>query len=422
MKSTAQPIKRTFSFTLIFLISSITILSCSKSNNPSTDDENTTIPGIGVNPVETGRANTSYIPAFAGQTRISGIQTTTAINYSVLTSSLNAPWGIATLPDGRFLITEKAGNMRIVTLSGTVSSSITGFPAVNNSGQGGLLDVAVDPNFSSNRMVYYTYVQAVNGGTAIAVGKGRLSNNETMIESPVVIYRSTTPASATSNYGSRILFDSTGNLLVTFGDRTSNEVRVEAQSVNSSIGKVIRITTTGVGAPGNPSFTQAGALPELFTTGHRNPQGLAIHPITNEIWESEHGPRGGDEINRLTPGANYGWPIISYGIDYNGQTVGSGMQQQNGMQQPVYYWDPVVSPSGITFYAGSKVPEWQNNLFLCSLTQTHIIRLLIQDNRVVGEERLLAGENQRFRDIVQGNDAALYAITDQGRLYRIDRQ
>ncbi|MCC8409449.1 PQQ-dependent sugar dehydrogenase [Mucilaginibacter sp. UR6-1] len=405
--------------TTLLAVSLITLASCSK-NNATSDNE--TNPTTSVNPVETGRANASYRPAFDGQTRISGIRTTTAIQTSVITSSLTAPWGIATLPDDRFLITEKAGNMRIVTSTGTVSSPITGFPAVNSSGQGGLLDVAVDPNFQSNRMIYWTYVRSVGGGNAIAVGRGRLSTNESAIESPTVIYSSTTPSSQTSNYGSRIIFDAMGNLLVSFGDRTSNEVRIEAQSVNSSIGKVIRITTNGTAAAGNPPFNQPGALPELYTIGHRNPQGLAIHPVTGDIWESEHGPRGGDEINRLRPGANYGWPVISYGIEYSGQAVGAAIQQQNGMEQPVYYWDPVVSPSGITFYAGSRIPEWQNNLFLCSLTQTHIIRLVIENNRVTGEERLLAAENQRFRDIIQGPDQALYAITDQGRLYRIDRQ
>jgi len=332
------------------------------------------------------------------------------------------PWGIANLPDGRFLITEKAGQMRIVTASGQVSNPITGFPPVNAAGQGGLLDVCIDPNFASNRTVYWTFVRTVGGGNAIAVAKGRLSDNESTIESPIIIYNSTTPSSATSNYGSRIMFDSTGNLLVTFGDRTDQSIRIQAQSVSSSIGKVIRITTNGTAAAGNPSFSQPGALPELYTMGHRNPQGLAIHPVTGDIWESEHGPRGGDEINRLLPGANYGWPVITYGIEYSGQPVGSGIQQQSGMEQPVYYWDPVVSPSGITFYSGNRVPEWENNLFLCSLTQTHIIRLVIENNRVTGEERLLANESQRFRDIIQGSDKALYTITDAGRLYRIDRQ
>ena len=195
-----------------------------------------------------------------------------------------------------------------------------------------------------------------------------------------------------------------------------------AQSVTASLGKVVRITTSGQAAPGNPTFSQAGALPELYTMGHRNPQGLAVHPVTGEIWQGEHGPRGGDEINRLQPGFNYGWPTITYGIEYSGEKVGAGIQVQTGLEQPVYYWDPVVSPSGMSFYKGNKVPEWQNNLFIGSLTATHVVRLVIENNKVVGEERLLASENQRFRDITQGTDGALYAITDGGRLYKIDKQ
>jgi glucose/arabinose dehydrogenase len=391
------------------------VLSCSRNN------DNNPVTNPVTSPVETNPANTTYTPAFQGQTRINGVQTTTPYQGDIITSALTSPWGIANLPDGRFLITLKAGQMCIVTSAGVVSNPITGIPAVNNNGQGGLLDVCIDPDFASNRMVYWTFIRSVGGGNAVAVAKGRLSNDETVIESPNIIYNSTTASAGTVNYGSRIIFDSTGNLLVSFGDLFTTGIRIEAQSVSSSIGKVLRITTNGSAAPGNPVFSQPGALPGLYTMGHRNPQGLAIHPVTGDIWESEHGPRGGDEINRLQPGSNYGWPIISYGIEYSGQAVGAGIQQQEGMEQPVYYWDPVVSPSGITFYSGNKVPEWENNLFLCSLTQTHIIRLVIENNRVTGEERLLADQNQRFRDITQGSDSALYAITDAGRLYRIDR-
>ncbi|WP_443939354.1 PQQ-dependent sugar dehydrogenase [Pedobacter sp. MW01-1-1] len=395
--------------------------SCSKNNGteePTTPTEN---PSTG-NPVETGSANANYKPAFAGQTRIGSVKTTTSIQATLLTSALVNPWGIAQLPDGRFLITEKSGTMRIVSNTGTVGATITGFPTVNSAGQGGLLDLCIDPNFTTNRMVYWTYVRSVTGGTVVTVAKGRLSTAENTIESPLVLYTSTTPGTATSNFGSRIMFDGTGNLLVSFGDRTANVIRQESQALNSSIGKIIRINTNGAAASGNPSFSGTGALPELYTIGHRNPQGMAVHPVTGEIWQTEHGPRGGDELNRLKPGANYGWPIISYGIEYSGEAVGSAIQQQNGMEQPFYYWDPVVSPSGITFYAGSRIAEWQNNLFLCSLTQTHIIRLVLNnDYRVIGEERLFANEQQRFRDIIQGQDNALYTITDSGRLYKIDR-
>ena len=246
-------------------------------------------------------------------------------------------------------------------------------------------------------MVYWGFSENVPGGTITSVAKGRLSDNETTIENTTVIYRANPAANSNAHYGGRILFDATGNLLVSTGERANTSTRPLAQSVTS-------------------------ALPELYSMGHRNPQGLALHPITGDVWQSEHGPRGGDEINRVQAGANYGWPTITYGIEYGGQPIGSAIQQQSGMEQPVYYWDPVISPSGITFYRGNRIPEWQNNLFIGALSGQHIARLVIVNNLVTGEERLLAGENQRFRDIIQGNDNALYAITDAGRLYRIDRQ
>lgn len=374
-------------------------------------------------PVETNRANTNYTPAFTGQTRVAGVKTTTAIQATVITSALSAPWGITSLPDGRLLITQKSGQMRIVTTTGTVSSPITGLPAVNPSGQGGLLGLCLDPQFTTNRMLYWVFSEQVAGRNATAVAKGRLSDTETNVENPTVIYRANPADGSSAHYGGRILFDATGNLLVSTGERAWPATRDLAQSVTTGLGKVVRITKDGQAAAGNPNFGVAGALPELYSIGHRNPQGLALHPITGELWLSEFGPRGGDEINRVQAGANYGWPIITYGIDYSGQTMGAGIQKRDGMEQPVYYWDPVISPSGITFYKGNRIPEWENNLFIGALSGQHIARLVINsENKVVGEERLLVGESQRFRDVTQGTDQALYAITDAGRLYKIDRQ
>lgn len=374
-------------------------------------------------PVETNPANTAYAPAFAGQTRVNAVRTTTSYQKTILTSALSAPWGITSLPDGRLLITQKSGTMRIVTNTGTVGNPITGLPAVNSTGQGGLLGLCLDPQFSSNRMVYWVFSESVTGGTVTAVAKGKLSVSETTIENPTVIYRAN-PSASTGNlhYGGRILFDSTGNLFVSTGERSDLSTRPLAQSVTAAIGKVLRITKDGQPASGNPTFTQSGALPELYSIGHRNPQGLAIHPVTGELWQGEHGPRGGDEINRIQAGANYGWPTITYGIEYSGAVIGAGIQQQAGMQQPVYYWDPVISPSGMTFYKGNNMPEWQNNLFIGSLSGMHIARLVIENNKVIGEERLLTEENQRFRDVTQGTDNALYAVTDAGRLYKISKQ
>ncbi len=390
--------------------------------DPDVDQENATPDGT-LAPVETKPANTTYAPAFTGQTRIAGIQTTTGYGGTVLTESLQSPWGITSLPDGRLLITQKGGTMRIVTTSGQVSEPITGLPAVNASGQGGLLGVRVDPAFATNRMVYWVFSENSANGNATAVAKGMLSADEKTIQNATVIYRALPAYSGTLHYGGRILIDNAGNLIISTGERSDLVTRPQAQSLNSALGKVIRITKDGQAASGNPLAGQSGALPEIYSYGHRNVQGLAFHPVTGELWEAEFGPLGGDEVNRIQAGKNYGWPTITYGLEYSGQTIGAGIQQQSGMEQPVYYWDPVVSPSGMTFYTGDNMPEWKNNLFLGGLSGMHIVRLVINsDNKVVGEERLLAGEQQRFRDITQGTDGYLYAITDQGRLYRIGRK
>lgn len=376
----------------------------------------------GITPVETNPPNSTYSPAFSGQTRVAGVRTTVPFESTVLTTALRSPWGIASLPDGRLLITEKAGAMRIATTSGQLGQPIAGLPTVNPAGQGGLLGVRVDPAFATNRTVYWVFSESTADGNLTAVAKGQLSQDETRFEGVTVIYRATPAYRGTAHYGGRVVIDQAGNLLVSTGERSDNVTRVQAQSLNSGLGKIVRITKEGTPTAANPLAAQAGSRPELYTYGHRNPQGLALHPVTGELWQSEHGPRGGDELNRIQPGANYGWPIITYGLEYSGQRVGEGIQQRTGMEQPVYFWDPVVSPSGMTFYSGNRMPEWQNNLFIGALSGMHIVRLVIENNRVVGEERLLASEGQRFRDITQGSDGALYAITDGGRLYRIDRR
>lgn len=402
----------------ITIVSSVLMTLFSCANDKDIDSN----PGTVTNPVEGNAANTTYKPAFAGQTRINGVQTNTPYAGVVLATTLSSPWGIKSLPDGRLLITEKGGTMRIATTSGVLSTPITGIPAVNAAGQGGLLGLTIDPEFTANRMIYWVFAEATTGGNNTAVAKGKLSADEKTIEGATVIYRAKPANASTLHYGGRILFDKTGALVISTGERSVLETRPLAQSVAAGLGKVIRITKDGQPATGNPTFTQTGALPELYSYGHRNPQGLALNPVTNEIWLAEHGPRGGDEINRIKPGANYGWPTITYGIEYSGEKVGAGIQQQDGLEQPVYYWDPVVSPSGMTFYTGNRVPEWQNNLFIGALSGMHIVRLAIKDNKVIGEERLLASENQRFRDVTQGNDGALYAVTDGGRLYKIDKK
>ncbi len=409
---------------LRYLIASCTgllLASCGTHTTTNTTGANegtdSTLP-----PVETRAANTTYQPAFAGQTRIGGIRTTMAYEGKVINSSLNRPWGIAALPDGRLLITEKGGNMRIATATGTLSENITGIPPVNAAGQGGLLGLAIDPDFSTNRMVYWAFSEALPEGNLTALAKGRLSADEKRMENVQVIYRATPAYKGTLHYGGRVLVDRSGNLVLSTGERSDLVTRPQAQSLNSGLGKVIRVTKEGQPAPGNPFAGRSDARPELYSYGHRNVQGLALHPQTGDIWESEMGPRGGDEINRVEAGKNYGWPTIGYGLEYSGQKVGEGITQREGMEQPVYYWDPVLSPSGMTFYSGTELAEWNNDLFITGLNSNHIAHLRIRNNRVTGEERLLAGEGQRFRDITQGRDGALYAVTDEGRLYRIGKK
>ena len=386
-----------------------------KVNNLSSTDSSSA-------PVETKAPNTKYKPAFDGQTRIEAVKTKTAFEAKILSKELTKPWGITSLPDGRILITEKVGTMRIATPSGNLSAPITGLPAVNDNGQGGLLGVTTDPAFAINRMIYWTFSENTSGGNLTSVAKGKLSDDEKKIENITVIYRATPAYDGVLHYGSRILFDKTGNLIFSTGERSDKETRPQAQDINSGLGKIIRITTDGKPAPGNPFLNNSAARPELYSYGHRNVQGLAFHPVTGDLWEDEFGPRGGDELNLIQPGKNYGWPVITYGQEYSGQTIGEGITQKEGMEQPVYYWDPVISPSGMTFYSSDSIPEWKNNLFIGGLSSTHIARLVIENNKVVGEERLLADEGQRFRDITQGKDGALYAVTDDGRLYRIGRK
>ena len=397
---------------VLFLFSSA---SCNESKNNNEQE----IPVETLPPVETQDPNTSYKPAFDGQTRIAGVKTETPYSVTTLTSELESPWAVVELPDGRLAITEKGGTMRIVTKEGAVSEAITGFPEVDHRNQGGLLDVAPAPDFETSRLLYFSLAERTSEGSLTAVGKGRLSDDELVIENFTIIYRAIPYFDNSMHFGSRLTFDNAGNIFVTTGERSSLETRYNAQKLETAHGKVLHITPEGQPVDGNPFLNTPGVLPEIYSYGHRNPQGLDIHPTTGEIWISEMGPRGGDEINLIKPGKDYGWPTITYGIEYNGNTIGDGITQHEGMEQPVYYWDPVLSPSGMTFYSSNAIPEWENNLFIGGLSSKHIARLVIRDNKVVGEERLLEDQNERIRDVEEGSDGALYAVTDSGKLFRI---
>jgi glucose/arabinose dehydrogenase len=374
----------------------------------------------GLPPVETKPGFANYKPAFAGQTRIAGAKTTTPYKVDKIASKLGNPFAIVSMPDGRLMITLKSGTMEIHGSSGELVKKIIGFPEVVYAGQGGLLDVAFDPNFSSNKLIYWCYSEKVAGGSATAVAKGKLDEAAGKVDNVTVIFRQTPATRGNLQFGSRLVFAGNGDLFVSLGEKFDPEVRVQAQELNSDLGKIIRITTSGKPAAGNPFANRPNARPEIISYGHRNPEGLDINPETGELWESEFGPHGGDEINIIRPGKNYGWPVLSYGLEYSGDKVGDGIQQKAGMEQPVYYWDPVVSPSGICFYKGNAIPEWKNNLFVSCLSGQHLDRLIIRNNKVVGEERLLTEKNQRIRDVTYSNNM-LYAITDDGDIYRISR-
>ncbi|HEY0434394.1 MAG TPA: PQQ-dependent sugar dehydrogenase, partial [Chitinophagaceae bacterium] len=290
-----------------------------------------------------------------------------------------------------------------------------------NDGQGGLLDVAFDPKFAGNHMMYWSYSESYPPGNLTAVAKGMLNEAAGRVEQVTVIFRATPALNSSLHFGSRLVFDKEGYLYVSAGERSILEGRAQAQKLESHLGKTFRITSDGRPAPGNPFLNKAGAMPEIYSYGHRNPQGLDINPATGDLWEAEFGPRGGDEVNLIRAGHDYGWPLITYGIEYSGEKIGQGIQQAAGLEQPVYYWDPVISPSGICFYKGSAIPEWKNNLFVASLSAQHIDRLVIRNNKVTGEERLLTDKKARFRDITY-LDNMLFAITDDGDVFRISRK
>ncbi len=366
------------------------------------------------------KANTDYKPAFAGQTRITPVKTTTTFNVELLNTSLGKPWGIINLPDGRFLITEKSGFMNVVSADGKQVSKVEGFPKVDDKGQGGMLDVALDPDFKTNNTIFFVFSEPFEDGNLTSVAKGKLSADLKSISGVKVIFRATPSYDGDKHFGSRLVFDKDGNLFVSTGERSDKEMRVHAIKPDNYLGKILKITKDGKPAPGNPFIGKAGYKPEIYAYGIRSPQGLALDE-KGQLWDIEMGPRGGDEINLIQAGKNYGWGDVTYGIEYTGGKINNGTTQKAGTEQPVYYWDPVVSPSGVTFYTGN-IDEWKNNLFIACLSGEHINRIVIKDNKVVGEERLLRDQKERFRDVLNGMDGNLYGITDSGKLYKVSKK
>jgi len=341
------------------------------------------------------------------------------IEVRTIARGLANPWALAFLPDNTMLVTERPGRMRIVSAEGQISPPLKGVPEVWASGQGGLLDVILDKSFAQNRTIYFCYAERLeSGGGRTAVARARLNDASNALDDVKVIFRQQGPPSSGNHYGCRFAQAEDGNLFVTLGEHYSH--RDQAQGLNNHLGKVIRIAPDGSVPAGNPFAGRAGALPEIWSYGHRNPQSLAIHPTSGELWEIEHGPRGGDEVNLIGKGKNYGWPVIGYGIDYSGAKLHDATAR-DGMEQPLKYWVPSIAPSGMAFYTGKLFPKWDGSLFTGALAGAMLVRLTLNGSTVTSEERLLQSMRERIRDVRQGPDCALWLLTDSGngRLLRV---
>ncbi len=390
-------------------------------------------------PLETRTANApEQKPAFPEQTRACAVKSGVAFDVTVLAKGLERPWAVEPLPDGDLLITEKPGRLRIVSAKGEVGPPIGGLlpigsggvsaasgqgglPPITARGQGGLLDVALSPNFSRDRTIFWSFSEQREGGSGTSVARGRLTEDRRNLEQVRIIFRAMPTYDNGLHFGSRLAFGPDGMLYITLGDRFDKmTTRPQAQHLNSHLGKIIRINPDGSAPADNPFAGKAGALPEIWDIGHRNVQS-ATFDDRGRLWTVEHGAKGGDELNLIEKGKNYGWPLATYGEEYSGEPITGAATAREGYEQPVYYWDPVIAPSGAQFYTGDAFPAWRGSLFIGGLVSQRLVRLVIKDNRVVGEEHLLEDRKQRIRDVRQGLDGALYVVTDEtdGELWRI---
>ncbi|MBR1271194.1 PQQ-dependent sugar dehydrogenase [Bradyrhizobium sp. AUGA SZCCT0222] len=328
------------------------------------------------------------------------------------------PWSLGFLPDGKMLVTERPGRIRLVSLEGQLSPPLKGVPDVWASGQGGMLDVAIDKSYAQNKTIYFCFAERTSGGGRTAIARAKLNDGGGRLDETKIIFRQEGPLSSGNHYGCRIAQADDGNLFVTLGEHFA--YRDQAQELGNHLGKVIRIAPDGSAAAGNPFIGRAGAKPEIWSYGHRNGQGLAINPASGDVWEIEHGPRGGDEVNIVGKGKNYGWPVIGFGLEYSGGKIHESTAK-DGMEQPVKYWVPSISPSGMLFYTGKLFPKWSGSLFVGALSGSMLVRLSLNGNGVAGEERLLQNLHERIRDVRQGPDGALWLLTDSsnGRILRV---
>lgn len=366
-------------------------------------------------------------PAFAGQSDAPEQKLGVAFDVVTVLDNLRNPWGMAFLPNGKMLVTERIGYLRIVNADGTIApQALAGLPAVDNRGQGGLLDVVLDPNFATNHLIYWSYAEPrENGSNNTAVARGTLVEGPpARVENAKVIYHQTPSLESTAHFGSRLNFLKDGTLLITHGERSITEGRMQAQRLDGLLGKVARINPDGSIPKDNPFVGRQDARPEIFTIGHRNIQSAAIHPTTGELWEVEHGTRGGDELNIVRKGKDYGWPTVAYGIEYAGGPITGNITAKEGTEQPRYFWDPVIGPSGMAFYTGDLFPAWKGSLFIGGHQTNDLVRLSLDGEKVTGEERLLTDRapRLRIRDVRQGPDGAIYVLTDEpltGKLLKL---
>lgn len=372
-------------------------------------------------PIETrAPEKANNVPAFPGQTR-APYKASVPVKVEVLSDTLKLPWAIAFLPNGDMLITEKGGTLRIRDREGAMSEPISGVPTVLAVGQVGLLDVKLDANFAANKRIFLSYSEPVGESYSnIAIASATLEG--LALKNVKTIFRATPalPARAlSSNQGGRMAIAKDGTIFMTVGDRSKSPPWLVAQRLDTNLGKMIHITPDGDPAPGNPFIGKTSALPEIYSIGHRSEEGLAIDPATGQLWEMEHGARGGDELNKIEPGKNYGWPVISHGIDYPGTPIGDGENARPGMEQPRYYWDPVIAPSSLTFYDGNLFPQWKGSILVGALRGQMLDRLTMDGDKVVSEEPLLVDMKARIRDVKVGPEGAVYVISDDGRLMKI---
>ena len=340
------------------------------------------------------------------------------LKVETVVGGLAHPWALVFLPDGRMLVTERPGRMRIVRPDGKLSAALQGVPKVAASGQGGLLDVVLDRNFAQNKTIYFCFAEPAGGGARTAMARAILADDR-KLDDVKVIFRQDGPLSSGGHFGCRIAQSADNNLFLTMGEHFTD--RDEAQKLTSHLGKIVRIKPDGSVPDDNPFVGRNDAKPEIWSYGHRNAQGAAIHPVTGKLWEHEHGAKGGDEINIPQPDKNYGWPVISFGVNYDGTPVGSGKAEMPGMEQPIKYWVPSIAPSGMAFYNGDLFPAWKGSLFVGALAGQMLVRLSLDGDKVTGEERLLQGLRERIRDVRVGPDGAIYLATDNaaGRILKV---